>query len=75
MPSGSFTQSDVICPFYKYDDGRKKIVCEGFADRCSLDVRWEYHAYQEQHLQLFCCENYKNCEVYRMVMASKYDDE
>ena len=75
MPSGSFVQSDVLCPFYKYDDGRRKIACEGFTDRCVLDVRWKYHIEQDLHLQTFCCKAYEKCEIYRMVMESKYDDD
>ncbi|MBR5948248.1 MAG: hypothetical protein IKZ82_06315 [Clostridia bacterium] len=75
MPSGSYLQADVQCPFYLYDDGRKKIVCEGFADRCTIDVRWRFHAQQEQHMQVFCCRRYTYCEVYRMIMQAKYGEE
>ena len=36
MPSGSYKQADVQCPFYRYDDGRRRITCEGIVDGCSL---------------------------------------
>lgn len=75
MPSGSFIQADVNCPFYQYDDGRRKIVCEGFTDRCTVDLRWRYHVDQEHHMQVFCCGNFEKCEIYRMVMESKYNDD
>ena len=61
------------CPFYKYDDGRRKIVCEGFDDLCLVDVRWRFHAEQVKHMETFCCDRYPNCEVYRMA-AQKYEE-
>jgi hypothetical protein len=30
---------------------------------------------QELHLQTFCCKAYEKCEIYRMVMESKYSDD
>ncbi len=36
MPSGSFRQVEVMCPFYKYDDGMRRITCEGIIDNSSL---------------------------------------
>jgi hypothetical protein len=29
----------------------------------------------ETQLGVFCCEYYKKCEIYRMIMAAKYDEE
>ena len=75
MPRGSYLQQEVICPFYTYDDGRRKIICEGFTDRCAVDLRWRFHTDQVLHLQTFCCKKYKKCEIYRMVMESKYYDD
>ena len=75
MPGYSFIQADVKCPFYQYDDGQRKIICEGFTDRCTVDLRWRFHAEQVIHLQTFCCKCYEKCEIYRMVMESKYNDD
>lgn len=75
MPSGSYWQQAVTCPFYKYDDGKKKIVCEGFRDENLVDVRWSVRQDFERHMELFCCRNCENCEIYRMIYEAKYDDE
>lgn len=77
MSSGSFkAQADVQCPFFKFDDGRqKRIVCEGFVDESSLALIYCRRKDYETQLAVFCCENYKRCEVYRMLMEAKYDEE
>ena len=70
MSSGSFkAQSDVQCPFFKFDDEkRKKIVCEGFVDKSSLALIYCRIGDYKNQLVVFCCEHYKKCEVYRMLM-------
>lgn len=77
MPSGSYKgKADVLCPFYKFDDWNKhRIVCEGILDQATLASTFRFrHDYQEQ-LEIFCCEHYKKCEIYRMIMAAKYEEE
>ena len=74
MPSGSFKQADVQCPFYKYDDGRRRITCEGLIDKSSIAVIYLTRNDFDTQLLAFCCEHYKNCEVYRMLIQ-KYDEE
>jgi hypothetical protein len=77
MPSGSFkAQADVQCPFFKFDEYKKKrIVCEGFVDKSSLALIYCRKGDYETQLRVFCCEHYKKCEVYRMLMASKYEED
>jgi predicted metal-binding transcription factor (methanogenesis marker protein 9) len=29
----------------------------------------------DTQLGVFCCEHYKKCEIYRMLMENKYDEE
>ena len=74
MPSGSYKQIEVQCPFYKYDDGKRRITCEGIIDDSSLALI--YHNKHDYALQMdvFCCCNYQKCEIYRMLM-DKYDEE
>ena len=74
MPSGSFKQADVQCPFYKYDDGWRRITCEGVMDDTSLAMI--FHRREDYNIQLsvFCCEHYKKCELYRMLMENKYEE-
>ena len=74
MPSGSYKQIDVKCPFYKFDDGKRRITCEGIIDDSSLALI--YHNKHDYCVQIdtFCCEHYKKCEIYRLLM-DKYDEE
>lgn len=74
MPSGSYRQADVQCPFYKYDDGRRHITCEGIVDESSLSLN--YHRRRDYEMQIvgYCCQHYIMCEVYRMLM-DKYPDD
>jgi hypothetical protein len=77
MPSGSFKgQADAQCPFFKFDEAKKKrIVCEGIVDESSLALIYCRREDYETQLGVFCCEHYKKCEVYNMIMAAKYDEE
>lgn len=77
MPSGSFkAQSDVQCPFFKFDDAmQKRIVCEGLVGESSLALIYCRKKDYLTQLEVFCCEHYKRCEVYRMLMEAKYDEE
>lgn len=74
MPSGSFKQVDVQCPFYKYDDGRRRITCEGLIDKSSIALIYLTRRDYDIQLTTFCCEHYKKCEVYR-VLTEKYKEE
>lgn len=77
MPKGSYKgQKHSQCPFYKYDDRQaKRIVCEGIVNQSWLALN--YHRKQDYDMQLtaFCCEHYKMCEIYLMLMKYKYDEE
>lgn len=75
MPSGSYKQIEVQCPFYKYDDGKQRITCEGLVDNSSLALIYRNRSDYETQINVFCCEHYKRCEVYRMLMSAKYDEE
>ena len=74
MPSGSYKQADVQCPFYKYDDGRRRITCEGIIDKSSIARIYLTRNDFDTQLLAFCCEHYKKCEVYRMLIQ-KYEEE
>ena len=74
MPSGSYKQADVQCPFYKYDDGKRRIFCEGLVgQREDSSLAVIYHNSRDYEIQIttFCCQHYRKCEVYRM-LQSKY---
>ena len=73
MPSG-FKKADVQCPFYKYDDGKRRITCEGIIDDSSLALIYHNKRDYETQFEVFCCKNYKKCEIYAVLMQ-KYDEE
>ena len=75
MASGSYKQNLVQCPFYKHDDGWRRITCEGLVDRSSVSLSYQNTRDYAIQFDSFCCEHYKKCEVYRMLMVSKYDEE
>ncbi len=76
MPGGTFKgKVDAQCPFYKYDDGKKKrIVCEGFVDRSTVALTYYLKEDYINQLWVFCCEHYKKCEIYRALME-KYEED
>jgi hypothetical protein len=74
LPSGSFFQADVGCPFYKYDDGRRRITCEGLVDESSVALIFNRRSDYELQIREFCCKYYKNCEIYRILME-KYEED
>ena len=73
MPSGSFKQVYVQCPFYKYDDGKKRITCEGLLDESSIALIDHNTKDFERQIDVFCSCHYKKCEIYRM-LSSLYED-
>lgn len=77
MPSGSYKgKVDVQCHFYRSDDaGKKRIICEGIVDKSTLTLTYHRRTDYDTQLGVFCCEHYKKCEVYRMIMEAKYDEE
>lgn len=77
MPSGTFKgKVDSQCPFYRSDDGQKRrIICEGIVPESTLALTFRQRVAYEKQLGVFCCEHYKKCEIYRMLMENKYDEE
>ena len=74
MSTGSYRQVLVQCPFYRKDvPARRQISCEGIMDESSLLLNYRRKADFEKQMEVFCCNKYTNCEIYRMLM-SKYSD-
>lgn len=73
-PSGSFKQVDVRCPFYKYDDGRRRITCEGIVDKSSIAMIYITRTDFDIQLLSYCCKHYEKCEIYRVLM-DKYEED
>lgn len=72
--SGSYLQQEVLCPFYKKDDGKRRITCEGIVENSSVILTFRYDKLFKQQMKVFCCKHYDRCEVYRMLIQ-KYEDD
>lgn len=74
MPTkSSYLRAQVTCPFYKGDENRRKIICEGIVDRSTLSLSFGSTKDFSVQTKTFCCASYKNCEIYRMLMENKYE--
>ena len=73
MSSQKCSQILVKCPFYCRDDGKKSLTCEGIVEDSSITWKFQKRENFKQQLHVFCCEYYKNCEIYRMLMENKYE--
>lgn len=56
------------CPFFRWEIGGR-INCEGIVE--GTTITQDLGEYQKDHLRIFCCENWENCEIYNAV-AQKY---
>lgn len=76
MPSGTYKKAYVKCPFYRYDDDkRKKISCEGIVYNSNITTTFGSKEDYTRHIDTFCCVHYKCCELYRLLMDCKYGED
>ena len=73
MSGGSMWCCKVECLFYKRID-KNSIICEGVAEDSCLITSFRFKKGMDQQMRIFCCEHYKNCEIYRMLMDAKYEE-
>lgn len=76
MKHNDYWSALVKCPFFKKESAEKRrIVCEGISEdtRTHLVFLGSEQRRQE-HLKIFCCDNYEKCAVYAMAMK-KWEDE
>lgn len=76
MSSGSWLQIYIGCPFYKQDDGKTCVKCEGlvggFADS-SMGLSFQNREDFMKWVSGFCCRDYTKCSLYK-IAAEKYKD-
>ena len=65
----------VRCPFYNSNSGTAKICCEGITDDSIIQMVWRTTEGRRFHYREYCCKRYICCEIYRMLMDCKYDEE
>ena len=71
MPT-TFNEAHIVCPFYEYS-ATKSITCEGITDDCILKTYFNTKKKMQLHRNVFCCNKYKNCEIYAM-LEKKYEE-
>lgn len=64
---------DCRCPFME-DMRGKCITCEGPMGDASVTLRFRTQLRMERHAETYCKQRYEYCEIYRMVMAAKYEE-
>lgn len=68
-------RAEVGCPFYRYDDGEKRIVCEGLTDPSTLSQRFGRKRYLKNYMEQYCFRRCTDCELFRLLLRVKYADE
>lgn len=63
MPSGSYWQVNVRCPYYTSDNGKDRIVCEGITCGASLSSFYQRRESYKQQMEHFCTGDYWNCPI------------
>lgn len=64
MASGSYRQANVMCPYYRSDDGKHVIICEGILP--GSVVKSFFYRKTDYTLQMdkfCCCKTYWSCEI------------
>lgn len=63
----------VKCPFYLRDNGKTQIACQGVMDGNEIVMKFADPKDFEIQADAFCCEKYRNCEVFEM-LSQVYED-
>ena len=67
-------QKYVICPFFRKDDQNgRRIVCEGITTGSTIEQRFGSEADYRLHLEVFCCDRFRNCEICEILLKN-YED-
>lgn len=75
MSSGTYRRVDVVCPFFKFDDGRRRITCEGIIPRSSVALIYNCRCDYDMQFNEYCCKSYKYCEIYNLLMDKYLGEE
>ena len=74
MPSGTYIQADIMCPFYLTDENQKPYVrCEGFYNNTKLTTNFKNKKVKDKYMHKFCVSNYKDCKVCQL-LSDKYKE-
>lgn len=70
-----YISGDVQCPFFRnVDRKQRKISCEGLEPQSNVQLVYRRQDAMARQAEIFCCENYENCEIYRAILEARYPD-
>ena len=72
MPSGTYKQVYVKCPFYQYDENMK-ITCEGVITNSSLRTIFHSPVEYNDYMKEYCSLRYNDCPIARL-LDEQYDE-
>ena len=74
MPPTNEGSSAILCPFRR-SHSNQTLCCEGPTDDCTVTLNFNDAGKRILHQKIFCSARYQCCEIYRMVMEAKYEEE
>lgn len=73
MPSGSYKQSVVKCPFYISDITQPpNLFCEGIEKDNTIALRFRKNENKNHYMDTFCIADYSRCKIFKLV-NEKYE--
>lgn len=70
----AFERVEVVCPFYRHDDGIRRMVCEGLLDTSTISQHFRGKKQMVRYMERYCFSDCTSCEIFRMLMHAKYED-
>lgn len=64
---------EIQCPFYRRSDRSRWVACEGLMEGNQIVLVFEKPEDLRRQVEVFCCEHYRKCEIYRAA-EEKYGD-
>ena len=74
MPSGSFRQADIRCPYYKWGNGKNRISCEGIIPDSQIQNFFRRPTDLAAQVRIVWTGCYEKCEV-AAVLEQRYKEE
>lgn len=62
----------VLCPFFRAHS-KTQIGCEGMTDGMTIILAFRDSEGLDTQERIFCRQHYERCEIYRAIMAAKYE--
>ena len=75
MPEGSYWKSRVKCPYYRNDNGKNVIECEGLTPGAHMKSIYRRQKSFLCQIEKFCSERYWCCEICEALDTIKYKDQ